>query len=74
MVSDLSLWMHVFGVASLGWLIMWLSPTLSKITIALWSRNKIMQMQFAQKRLLKEWGDAVKPVERKAGDDDDDYI
>ena len=59
-LSDITIWASMYGAGLLGWVIVWLSPSIARLFLDVIYRGRMRHMEHLQKKLEEEWGPEVK--------------
>ena len=59
LLSDVYVWLGMYGAAALGWVLIWLWPLVIEFTLAFAANQRIRKLRVYQERLMEEWGDAL---------------
>lgn len=65
MMSQPLTWIIIYGLAMIGWMLIWVMPQITLIFFTLRADIKTKNLLEDQKRLLDEWGDEVKSGNRR---------
>lgn len=57
--TDYSTWLFVYGMAILGWFIVWLIPQIASAVFTTRAVKRIKELEEKQHTLLREWGTEV---------------
>lgn len=58
-LTDISVWLSVYGAAALGWAIVWLSPSIAMLFFEEIYRSRLRHLEHLQKKLEDEWGPQI---------------
>lgn len=59
MMGDTSVWLTIYGSATVGWALVWFCPWIVRFSIEFFSDNKVKGIESEQRKLKEEWGDDV---------------
>lgn len=54
-VTDIYVWLFCYGIASLGWIFVWLMPQITLMILTARADAKIRKIQTIQEDLVEEW-------------------
>jgi hypothetical protein len=60
MLSDPLIWLHMYGMAGFGYLLMRLCPMMYHLSLRAINRSLAFQMEQRQDALAKEWGEEIR--------------
>jgi hypothetical protein len=64
-LSNLSVWSYIYGMAALGWLLVWIIPQIWAIIFVSHTENKVQLLYEMQEKLRDEWSDEVTEYSQK---------
>ena len=59
LMSDVYVWLGMYGAAAVGWMLIWLWPIIAEIVLAVVANQRIQSVRAFQERLVKEWSETV---------------
>ncbi len=59
LISDVYVWLGMYGAAALGWLLIWLFSNVTEIMLALMASYRISKLHASQQEIVAEWGAGV---------------
>ena len=59
LMSDVYVWLGMYGAAAVGWMLIWLWPIIVEIVLAGVANQRIRSVRGFQERLVEEWSETV---------------
>ena len=66
LMSDVYVWLGIYGAAAAGWVLIWLFTHIAEFMLALMAGVRIRKLHAIQSRMVAEWGPEVSGAQ---GDD-----
>ena len=65
LMSDVYVWLGMYGAAAVGWMLIWLWPIIAEIVLAVVANHRIRSVRAFRERLVEEWSETVSDAAQK---------
>ena len=59
LMSDVYVWLGMYGAAAIGWTLIWLCPILVEIVLTMAAAQRVRSLRAFQEGLVEEWSETV---------------